>query len=143
MASSQEVNLRGGDANPQTEGTQYHAVYPPQLLSVIDLGYLRDINMRGYSRDIGRSTTIGGRFYYIFGDTFCKDAFGNYCGTRSNSYAITSKEEPLSNHYLGIHPDGMVEPLIPLDDEEIEIQKTVLPLGEIFRVKLWYVYSRV
>ena len=142
MASSQEVNLRGGDTDLQTEGTEgteYHAVYPPVVESVEDMGYVRDINKRGFWRDIGRSAIIGGRYYYIYGDTYCKDANGEHCGAQSSSYAITSKDKPLKNDYLGFHPDGKVEPLIPLDREEVDIQATKLPLGEIFRVKLWYV----
>ncbi|KAL8826685.1 MAG: hypothetical protein Q9191_003648 [Dirinaria sp. TL-2023a] len=137
MASSQDINIRGGDTDVQTEGTEYRAVYPPELESVDDLGYVSDTNKRGYSRDIGRSVIIGGRYYYIYGDTFCKDENGVFRGIQSTSYAITSKDEPLKSHYLKIDPDGMVEPLIPLDREEQDIQATKLPRREIFRVKLW------
>ena len=121
----------------QTEGIEHYAVYPPVVESVEKLGYVMDSNKRAYSRDIGRSAVIGGRCYYIFGDTFCKNEQGLFCGLQSNSVAKAAKGAPLINHYLGIKPEGLVDPLIPLDDEEKQLQNTVLPLQEKYRVCLW------
>ena len=122
----------------QMEGVEHHAVYPPVVQSVQKLGYLKDGDDRARSRDIGRSFIIGGRCYYIFGDTFCKNEEGYYIDLQTNSVAKPSHEDSLVTHCLGIKPDdGMVDYLVPRDDEEKGIERNKLPLGEMFRVKLW------
>ena len=88
------------------------------------LGYLTDINGIGYSRDIGRSFTLGGNAYHIFGDTFCKDSTGEFVGLVSNSVSmVVDKNKPLESSYLCIKDNGMVEPLLPLNEKEIKLQK--------------------
>ena len=88
------------------------------------LGYLTDINKIKYSRDIGRSFTLGGNVYYIFGDTFCYDCNGDFVGLPSNTVSmITDKAKPLESSYLCIEDSGLVEPLIPLNEEETQLAK--------------------
>ncbi|KAL9127533.1 MAG: hypothetical protein Q9217_003601 [Psora testacea] len=88
------------------------------------MGYLTDINQIGYSRDIGRSFRLGGSVYFIFGDTFCKNSAGEFVGLVSNTVSMVMDEiKPLESSYLCIKEDGMVEPLIPLNEEEIKLQK--------------------
>ncbi|KAL9102345.1 MAG: hypothetical protein Q9163_002495 [Psora crenata] len=88
------------------------------------LGYLTDVNQIGYSRDIGRSFTLGGRIYHIFGDTFCKNSGGEFVGLVSNTASmVMDKTKPLESSYLCIEENGMVEPLLPLIDEEIRLQQ--------------------
>lgn len=134
--------LHGNDqldgSSMQAEGIKHHALYPPVIEAVEKLGYVKDGDNRVKSRDIGRSFVIGGRYYYIFGDTFCKNEQGLFIDLQTNSVAKPSKGNPLLTRGLGIKPDdGMVDYLIPRDDEEKGIEKNKLPLGEMFRIKLW------
>ena len=101
------------------------AIWPPALTAEPDIqGYLTDINQIGYSRDIGRSFTLGGNLYYVFGDTFCKNKSGVFVGLRDNTASmVIDKSKPAESSYLDIREDGMVEPLVPLNDEEKELQK--------------------
>ena len=117
-----------------TEGViKAPAVYPPVIESVKVLGYVMDRNGIGYSRDIGRSFTFGGRCYYIFGDTFCKNQHGDFVGVQSNTAALVeSPAEPLNSAYLSIQEDGMVDALIPLTGDELCLGKR-----EEVRVTLW------
>ena len=90
---------------------------------VLVLGYIRDKNGIGYSRDIGRSSIFAGRCYYIFGDTFCKNDRGDFVGISSNTIAVMSdKVNPLETKYLDIQEDGdkegMVQEFIALNEDE-------------------------
>ena len=108
------------------------AVYPPVVESSETLGYIVDQNGIGYSRDIGRSSSLGGRQYYIFGDTFCKNVQGDFVGLTCNSAAIIpDSTKPLESAYLNIRDNGMVDALVPLTDAECRLSK------EKVRVILW------
>ena len=111
------------------------AQWPPVLTTEPEiLGYLADLNRIGYSRDIGRSFTLGGNIYYMHGDTFCKNKDGEFVGIVDNTTSLViDKRKPLESSYLTIREDGMVEPLLHLNDEEKELQK--IDPGK--RVTLW------
>lgn len=117
-----------------TEGfVSTRALYPPVAEShPAPSGYIQDYTRIGYSRDIGRSSQFGGHTYYVFGDTFCKDRQGTFVGITSNTVAIMpDREHPLESQYLAIKPDGMVEPLLPLNEDEILLEKSGV------RIVLW------
>lgn len=94
-----------------------YAAHPP-LATFEILGYVKDENGEGYSRDIGRSFELGGKLYYLFGDTFCKKN-GEYVGLQNNTCAIIPDiEQPLQSKYLDIKDNGIVQPLVPFNDKE-------------------------
>ena len=111
------------------------AAWPPALTGEPEiLGYLTDVNKIGYSRDVGRSFTLGGNVYYMFGDTFCKNKSGKFVGLIDNTVSkVVDESKPLESSYLDIREDGIVEPLLQLNDEEKELQKTCPEQ----RVTLW------
>ncbi|KAI9796197.1 MAG: hypothetical protein M1833_006448 [Piccolia ochrophora] len=98
--------------------------FPPAVEDVHILGYVIDDNGCDYSRDIGRSSTIGGRVFYQFGDTFCKTSNGEFVGVVSNTIALCRNlNHPLDTEYLEIDEGGLVAPFVPLTPEEIEFEK--------------------
>lgn len=110
-----------------------HATYPPAVNANI-IGYVVDKNCKGYSRDIGRSFELAGKHYYLFGDTFCKNSAGDYVGLRDNTAAmVLDSKKPLETAYQSIAEDGMVDGLVPLNAEELALQKK----HEGLRVTLW------
>ena len=116
------------------------AHYPPVLVKAEMLGYLKDTNGIGYSRDIGRSVLFKDRVYYIFGDTFCKNEAGDFLGVQSNTYALVKNPaEPMDSTYLSRQEDGMVDALIPLNEAEHRKEKVHYGHGndQCPRVTLW------
>lgn len=126
-----------------------YAVYPPRVAEVEILGYVSDgreaspltvslqslvplsslpsrsanlspaVNGIGYSRDVGRSSVLGGRVFYQFADTFCKNERGEFVGVVSNTCAAVPEiRHPTRSQYLDIESDGRVAPLIRLTDRE-------------------------
>lgn len=102
------------------------ARWPPELTAKPAIqGYLTDTNHRSYSRDIGRSFSLGGNLYYLFGDTFCKDDAGCFVGLVSNSYSlIRDPSRPLESSYWSIDETNLVEPLLNLTDEETQFAES-------------------
>ena len=95
------------------------AVYPPKV-KLTPINYVSDTNQEEYSRDIGRSFELGDKIFYIFGDTFCKKN-GDYVGFENNTAAfVPLRHFPLKSSYLQIKDDGVVEPLVPYSEEEVE-----------------------
>lgn len=112
--------------------SEARATYPPIVESVKILGYIKDVNDIGYSRDIGRSSILGGHTYYIFGDTFCKDEKDEFVGLTSNTVAIVpDKHTPLASAYLDFQENGLVNALLPLDESERRLEEQGV------RVILW------
>lgn len=108
------------------------ATYPPVISSITTLGYISDINNIGYSRDIGRSFTLGGHHWIVFGDTFCKNTAGDFVGITNNTTAIMHDPgNSLASEYLEIEKDGMVKPFVPFQCGEVPSAES----GD--RVTLW------
>ena len=120
------------DSYPSHNGHQ-HAAYPPKVSNIEVVGYVDDANEIGYSRDIGRSFTLNGRQFYIFGDTFCKDSTGNFVGLVNNTVALVlERHNPCMSKYLDFNDDDTVKCFVPLTMEEKNWQKST---GG--RVTLW------
>lgn len=100
------------------------AAYPPKLLNAQILGYITDTNGIKYSRDIGCSFLFNGVQYFMFGDTFCFDKDGHFVGITSNTIAEVGIQNPLQPGYWSFEPDGLVQPLIPLNGWEEHKEKT-------------------
>ena len=111
-----------------------YLAYPPVVESVEIIGYIKDQNGIGYSRDIGRSFQLAGKTYYIFGDTFCKNKDGDFVGISNNTVA---RVDDIANfavsRYQKIDEIGKVDTFLKLTDEEtaFELQNK----GK--RVMLW------
>ena len=120
------------DSNPTQHGHQ-HAAYPPKVADLEVLGYVTDANGIGYSRDIGRSFTLSGKNFYIFGDTFCKNAAGDFVGISNNTVALVPEDKkPCESRYLALNDDDTVNCFVPLTLEEKILQK-----NGVGRVTLW------
>ena len=116
--------IETGAENPDDELDIGPAIYPPILENMEILGYIKDKNGISYPRTIGRSTCIHHEVYYIFGDTICKDASGNYVGTTSNTIAyVEDRGKCLDSEYREIFDDGKVKALVPLDEQELLFEK--------------------
>lgn len=100
------------------------ACYPPVVVNLENLGYLTDVNQNRYSRDIGRSSVLAGRCYYVFGDTFSFDN-GRFVGSQSNTAAIMrDRAHPVATEYLEFEPNGNAEALLQLNNQEkLEMQE--------------------
>ena len=104
---------------PFTEGFQpAQAIWPPILKKCKTINYVNAPLTPRYSRDIGRSFELGARTYYVFGDTFCNDA-----GLVSNTYQLVKDlKQPTDAIYLSSDKSGLVDPLIPLTEEEKKLE---------------------
>ena len=110
------------------------ASWPPVLTCEPEiLGYLKDTNGIQKSRDQGRSFSLGGKKYYLFGDTFCSDNAGKPTCV-SNTFALVGDQSrPLESTYLRIDGNGVMEPFLKLTDTELQYQNSTP--GE--RYTLW------
>ena len=107
--------------NTQVEGGLIPAMatYPPKVTRIEVIDYLRDSSGIWQSRDIGRSCYFAGRYYYIFGDTFCKDQDNNFVGLVSNTIAsVDDPMRPLITSYASTDSDGKFEAFIKTTEEE-------------------------
>ncbi|KAB8416413.1 hypothetical protein FH972_024932 [Carpinus fangiana] len=79
-----------------------HMRWPPSLRSApMVMGEMVDTSGRKAPRDIGRSISLGGKLYYIFGDTFGFDSFGQFKGCSNNTIAlIQDPQQPTQSTYL-------------------------------------------
>ena len=103
----------------------------PEIENIYTLGYVDTPGRPYYSRDIGRSFTLGGRIYYIYGDTFCNDA-----GISSNTYqVIPDHTKPRDAYYLSVDATGLVHPLIEVNEDEVRFLKS--PGNEKKRIAFW------
>ncbi|KAL8903016.1 MAG: hypothetical protein Q9207_004223 [Kuettlingeria erythrocarpa] len=118
-----EQGSYGGQAKWLTDG--------PKVKDVEVLGYVEPPNQPHFSRDIGRSFTLGGRIYYVFGDTFCNDA-----GISSNTVQwVPDHTKPQNAYYLKQEKNGLVIPLIDLNDDEKE--ELTYPMNKDRRIAFW------
>ncbi|TAQ86257.1 hypothetical protein B7494_g5409 [Chlorociboria aeruginascens] len=97
--------------------------WPPRLSQPPTiLGEIKDISGRNFPRDIGRSIQLGTNTYYIFGDTFCFSAAGEFTGVTNNTIAlIPSLAHPTQSQYL--QPDDKIPEFIPSTLEEQKFTK--------------------
>ncbi|KAF2256887.1 hypothetical protein BU26DRAFT_513639 [Trematosphaeria pertusa] len=111
--------------------------WPPKLASPPRvLGEVKDTSGRPYPRDFGRSIRLGGHTYYMFGDTFCFDSSGAFCGVTNNSIAlIPSLHNPTKSQWLT--PDAKVPEFVPYSDEEREFCRRHAAKGENKRFVNW------
>ena len=110
------------------------AAYPPKVEHTEILGYVQEDNSMFLSRDIGRSFELAGKTYLVFGDTFCRNRYGDFAGLTSNTIAVVEDiSQPLKTRYIEVEESGLVKPFMQLKAEEklIEEQK------EKGRVALW------
>ncbi|MCJ1370988.1 hypothetical protein MMC20_002203 [Loxospora ochrophaea] len=121
MASANLTGYTGG-----------HASYPPELISMTKLGYVKEHSGVQYSRDVGRTSAFAHTQFFIFGDTFCWDGQGQFVGVQSNTASIINAPVPIETTYPSIQPNGLVDPLIPLTEHEKRLEKE-----ENVRVTLW------
>lgn len=155
-ASSQANNTNDGAATPadtQIEGEEPSiaaengiddvdhkadigpAIYPPVLDDVEILGYIKDKNGIGYSRDIGRSATIHDEVFFIFGDTFCKDFAGEFVGITSNTIAyVEDRANLLESQYREISGNGKVKAFVPLNEKEARFEEEHKGARILFRM---------
>ena len=114
------------------------ASFPPAVHSLSALGYVKDVSNTGYSRDIGRSSMLRGRLYYLFGDTFVNNHRGDFIGIQSSTAAIVSNpSHPMIGKYLNLQENEMVDALIPLTENEQALERKNWEDGSAPRVTLW------
>ena len=103
----------------------HHAIFPPAVTNLEVIDYINDANGLDYSRDIGRSFTLNGKNFYIFGDTFCKNTAGDFVGVVNNTAALLPRKDKFCNsRYLEYNDDDTVKTLVPLTAAEKELQKS-------------------
>lgn len=110
------------------------AIWPPALACDPEiLGYLKDTNGIQKSRDQGRSFSLGGKKYYLFGDTFCNDNAGNPTCVSNTLAFVSDPARPLESTYLHVDNCGVMEPFLKLTETELHYQNNTA--GE--RYTLW------
>ena len=136
---------------------QPSAAYPPKVETSEILGYVEETNGIFHSRDIGRSFTLAGSTYLVFGDTFCNNANSEFVGLASNTIAVVDQDgerdrdgQPLKSRYMEIDEEtGLVKPFIPLTAEEKKMEDekrgrvTLWAFGGVVELddgsgRLWY-----
>lgn len=120
-----------------TTTSKSRLAWPPRLNSSPRvLGEVKDLSGRPYPRDIGRSIQLGGHTYYMFGDTFCFDSSGDFCGVTNNSIALVpSLQNPIESRWLT--PHAKVPNFVPLSEEERDFCKRHEERGENKRYVNW------
>ncbi|KAL8853583.1 MAG: hypothetical protein Q9221_001569 [Calogaya cf. arnoldii] len=107
------------------------AKWPPVVEQIEKIGYVQGRGQPFYSHDIGRSFELGGRIYYINGDTFCNDA-----GISSNTYQVVEDGRwPTEAMYVLLDDHGFITPLIDADEQEMEY--LILPENRSKRIAFW------
>ncbi|CAK4029776.1 Hypothetical predicted protein [Lecanosticta acicola] len=114
-----------------------HITWPPRLRRTDVLGEVRDVSNRKIHRDVGNPIYLRANCYYIFGDTFCHDAAGEFHGVSNNTYALVPdpRKEPTRSEYL----DGQlkVREYIPFTRSEYEYDSGPEQKQKNDRMTLW------
>ena len=113
------------------------AVYPPKVIEISHVNHVHDTDGTYYSRDIGRSSLIGGRVFYQFGDTFCHDTQGNPVIVSNTTAAVEDLRNPFHTSYTSFLPNGVVKPLLELNDEERAREEETKSQEYRARITLW------
>lgn len=130
-ASPHSSDIQTPLGSSQRGRDNWYARWPPVVERVDHLGYIQGRDQHFYSHDIGRSSELGGRIYYLNGDTFCNDA-----GISSNTYQVVlDRKKPKEAMYLSIDNNGFVVPLIGQNEEET--QYLGLPENKPKRIAFW------
>jgi hypothetical protein len=118
-------------------GTSGRIAWPPRFTAPPNvLGEVTDLTGHTYKRDIGRSIQLGGHTYYVFGDTFCHQTRGEFCGVTNNTIALVpSLNNPLGCRYLT--SDVKVPEFVPLSEEEKQYGRWHENMGENKRYVNW------
>ncbi|KAI9813219.1 MAG: hypothetical protein M1826_002535 [Phylliscum demangeonii] len=119
-----QTPMSGKPAPVRSTPPRAYAVYPPHVTDVEILGYVVDVNDIPYSRDIGRSSILGDKVFYQFGDTFCKDRKGDFVGTVCHTCAaVPNLMQPTSSRYTDIQSNGIVAQFIPFTANEVAFEE--------------------
>ncbi|KAJ4302669.1 hypothetical protein N0V90_001558 [Kalmusia sp. IMI 367209] len=133
------------DEKPQASNTSPHATttsssclaWPPKLTCAPQiLGEVTDLSARNYPRDLGRSVSLGGKTYYMFGDTFCFNSSGDFLGVTNNSIGLLPDlSAPTKSQYLC--PEAKVPEFVPYTSEEKEFCDREENKNENIRLVNW------
>ena len=103
---------------------QGFAAYPPTVVKVIILGYVKEVSGIFHSRDIARGFELFGNVYLKFGDTFCDNSNGEFVGLANNTVAVVpDTTQPLKSKYLDVEENGFIKPFIQLTSEEQQLEE--------------------
>lgn len=94
------------------------------------------VSGRHYSRDVGRTSSIGGRIFWQFGDTFCKNLAGEYVGLVAHTVAdLLDERYPQMTAYAEFDARDCAKLFIPFTEEEAQLDaNSESPMG---RPTLW------
>lgn len=122
---------------PDTDIPTSRLVWPPKLIeSPYVLGEITEVSGRKYPRDFGRSIQLGGRTYYMFGDTFCFDDAGEFVGVTNNSISLVPDVlNPTKSQFQT--PHAKVPEFVPFTDDEREFCEKPACKEENRRVVNW------
>lgn len=120
-----------------SKASRTRLAWPPSLTCLPQvLGEVTDNSGRQYPRDIGRTVHLGGRTYYMFGDTFCFDDKGDFQGLTNNSIALVPDlRNPIKSQYLS-HKVKIPE-FVPFTVEEQEFNDKEENKNENRRLVNW------
>jgi hypothetical protein len=110
------------------------------MLDVEDVLTLGKVNNIGYSRDIGRTSVIGGKIWMTFGDTFIKNHQDECLGMTNHTVAsIPYPNDPVRSRYLEFEQNGWINSFIPFTEDEIafEHEQSLRPENERIRCTFW------
>ena len=113
------------------------AVYPPEVIDIGHVDHVHDTSGTYYSRDIGRSSVIGGRVFYQFGDTFCHDDQDLPVIVSNTTAVVEDLQNPFRTSYTSFMPNGVVKPLLELNDEERAHEEETKNQEYRARITLW------
>ena len=113
------------------------AIYPPKVIAMSQVDHVYEANGTYYSRDIGRSSVIGGKVFYQFGDTFCHDDEGKAVLISNTLAAVKDTGDPFRTCYPFYSPNGVVKPFLELNEEERAHEEETAGQEYKARITLW------
>jgi hypothetical protein len=137
-SSNHQPNVNPAESAAPVETTVgLRVAWPPELVSSTPLGAIRDgrgspmlpltksdntlpiASGNSYPRDIGRSSELGGRVFFQFGDTFCHNSDGKFIGLTNNTAALLlDKSNPALTKYAGSTEERIPDFIKLLNDEQ-------------------------
>ena len=113
------------------------AAYPPKVLEMGQVDHVYESNGTYYSRDIGRSSVIGDKILYQFGDTFCHDEEGKAVLISNTVAMVEDLQDPFRTCYPFYSPNGVVKPFLELNEEERVREEATAGQEYRARITLW------